>query len=91
MYIEDIAQAYEEQGLHFAVDEQEQRIRFKMNTRVSPDVAFIARIVNPTTATFTTILPMNIPQEKRDAVAVFLNRANWGAAARQFRDEPHGR
>ena len=58
MYIEDIAQAYEELGLHFAVDEQEQRIRFKMNTRVSPDVAFIARIVNPTTATFPPILPM---------------------------------
>ena len=34
MYIEDIAQVYEEEELNFATDEEEQRIRFKMNTKV---------------------------------------------------------
>lgn len=89
MYIEDIAQVYEEEELNFATDEEEQRIRFKMNTKVSPDVSFTARIVNETTALFTTILPMNIPEAKRDAVALYLNRANWGLLLGNFEMDPN--
>ncbi len=43
MYIEDIAQVYEEEELNFATDEEEQRIRFKMNTK-----GFAGRVVHRT-------------------------------------------
>ncbi len=88
MYIEDIAEVYEDEELHFDTDDEEQRIRFKMNTKVSPDVGFTARIVNEATALFTTILPMNIPENKRDAVALYLNYANWGLLLGNFEMNP---
>lgn len=78
MYIEDIASVYEEEGLNFRTDEEKQCILLKMSTKVSPDVQFIARIVNSRTLLFETRLPMNIPENKREAVSSYLTRANFG-------------
>lgn len=78
MYIEDIASVYEEEGLKFSTHEENQSITFNMNTHVSQDVHFIARIVNSRTVLFETRLPMNIPEEFREAVSSYLTRANYG-------------
>jgi len=78
MYIEDIAALYEEEELKFHIDEEEQRIDFKMRTVASPDVQFTVLIVNDTTVMFKTRLPMNIPEQNRDAVSCYLSRANYG-------------
>ena len=90
MYIEDIALVYEEEGLKFSVDEAAQRIHFRMNTGVSQEVAFQARIVNPTTVMFVTSLPMNIPQADRDEVVRYLNRVNWALLLGNFEMAPDG-
>jgi|GEM_PF-2423341 len=78
MYIEDIASVYEEEGLNFHTDEEKQCILLKMSTKVSPDVQFIARIVNSRTVLFETRLPMNVPEKNREAVSSYLTRANFG-------------
>ncbi len=72
-----VKQVYEAEELNFSTDEERGMIRFSMNTEVSPDVRFVARIVNPRTALFTTILPMNIPENKREAVSEYLTRVNY--------------
>lgn len=73
----DIKRVYEAESLNFSTEEDRGLIRFSMNTEVSPDVRFIARIVNPRTALFTTILPMNIPEAKREAVSEYITRVNY--------------
>ncbi len=78
MYIEDIASVYEDEGLNFSTDDENQFIHFKMDTEVSPDVLFRARVVNGRTVLFETKLPMNIPEKSREAVSSFLTRANYG-------------
>ena len=75
--ITSIAQVYQAEDLNFSTDEERGIIRFSMNTQASPDVRFTARVVNPRTALFTTILPMNIPEK---------NPGELHAAARQFPD-----
>lgn len=72
----DIKRVYEAEKLNFNTDEEHGIIRFTMNTNVSPDIRFNVRTVNPRTALFTTILPMNIPEDMRGAVAMYLTRVN---------------
>ena len=64
-----IAEVYKAENLNFSTEEERGLIRFSMNTEASPDVRFTARVVNPRTALFTTILPMNIPEKNRAAVS----------------------
>ncbi len=78
MYIEDIASVYEDEGLNFSTDDENQLIHFRMDTEVSPDVLFRVRIVNSRTVLFETKLPMNIPEKSREAVSSYLTRANYG-------------
>lgn len=75
--ITSIAQVYQAEGLNFSTDEERGIIRFSMNTQASPDVRFTARVVNPRTALFTTILPMNIPEKNRGAVSDYMTRVNY--------------
>ena len=72
-----IKQVYENEELNFSTDEERGLIRFSMNTEVSPDVRFMARVVNPRTALFSTILPMNIPEKSRIAVSQYLTYVNY--------------
>jgi hypothetical protein len=72
-----IKQVYENEELNFSTDEERGLIRFSMNTEVSPDVRFMARVVNPRTALFSTILPMNIPEKNRIAVSQYLTYVNY--------------
>ncbi|MGM9611878.1 MAG: YbjN domain-containing protein [Butyricicoccus sp.] len=75
--IHSIAQVYQNNHLRFSIDEQRNIIFFTMKTKVSADVRFNARLVNPRTALFTTILPMNIPEENRAAVSDYITRVNY--------------
>lgn len=75
--IHSIAQVYKAENLRFSTDEERNIIRFSMNTKVSADVRFNARLVNPRTALFTTILPMNIPEANRAAVSDYITRVNY--------------
>ena len=72
-----IQQVYKAEGLNFSTEEERGLIRFSMNTKVSPDVRFNARVVNPRTALFTTILPMNVPEDRRAAVGEYITRVNY--------------
>lgn len=72
-----IAEVYKAENLNFSTEEEHGLIRFSMNTEASPDVRFTARVVNPRTALFTTILPMNIPEKNRAAVSEYLTRVNY--------------
>ena len=72
-----IAEVYKAENLNFSTEEERGLIRFSMNTEASPDVRFTARVVNPRTALFTTILPMNIPEKNRTAVSEYLTRVNY--------------
>ena len=72
-----IAEVYKAENLNFSTEEERGLIRFSMNTEASPDVRFTARVVNPRTALFTTILPMNIPEKNRAAVSEYLTRVNY--------------
>lgn len=72
-----IAEVYTQEKLNFATDEEENRIRFSMDTEISPDVRFIARVVNDRTALFTTVLPMNVLEKHRVAVNEYLTRVNY--------------
>jgi len=78
MYIDDIASVYESEKLNFNVNQEKQFITFKMNTNVSQDVPFMARIINNRTVLFETRLPVNVPEKSRDAVSNYLTRANYG-------------
>ena len=75
--ITSIAQVYQAEDLNFSTDEERGIIRFSMNTQASPDVRFTARMVNPRTALFTTILPMNITEKNRGAVSDYMTRVNY--------------
>lgn len=72
-----IQQVYKAEGLNFSTEEERGLIRFSMNTKVSPDVRFNARVVNPRTALFITILPMNVPEDRRAAVSEYITRVNY--------------
>lgn len=72
-----IAEVYKAENLNFSTEEERGLIRFSMNTEASPDVRFTARVVNPRTALFTTILPMNIPEKNRAAVSEYLTWVNY--------------
>lgn len=75
--ITSIAQTYKAENLRFSMEQERNMIRFNMNTKVSADVRFTARLVNPRTALFTTVLPMNIPEESRAAVSDYITRVNY--------------
>lgn len=82
--IKRIAAVYTGEKLNFSTDEENQRIDFNMNTEVARDVHFVARIVNPRTAMFTTVLPMNVPEANRPVVAEYLARVNYGLLLGNF-------
>ncbi len=75
--IRSIKRIYEDEELNFSTDEENGVIRFSMNTQVSPDVRFNARVINPRTVMFTTILPMNVPENCRMAISEYLTRVNY--------------
>ena len=70
--ITSIAQVYQTEDLNFSTDEERGIIRFSMNTQASPDVRFTARVVNPRTALFTTILPMKGSSAAADSLGSML-------------------
>lgn len=88
MYVEDITEVYDDEHLKYNVEEENQSVFFKMDTKVSPDVLFRARIVNPTSMLFSTLLPVRIPEKKRADVAQYLNSANCGLLLGNFEMNP---
>ncbi len=83
--LKQIATYYkEDMGLNFALEEENNRIRFSMDTDAMKEVRFMAYRENPHTMLFLTYLPMKINEDKRAEVAEFLTRANYGLHVGNF-------
>ncbi len=83
--LKQIAKYYkEDMGLNFALEEENNRIRFSMDTDAMKEVRFMAYRENPHTMLFLTYLPMKINEDKRAEVAEFLTRANYGLHVGNF-------
>lgn len=83
--LKQIAKYYkEDMGLNFALEEENNRIRFSMDTDAMEEVRFMAYQENPQTVLFLTYLPMKVSEEKRAEVAEYLTRANYGLHVGNF-------
>ena len=83
--LKQIAKYYkEDMQLNFALEEENNRIRFSMDTEAMKEVRFMAYKENPHTMLFLTYLPMNVVEDKRAAVAEYLTRANYGLHVGNF-------
>ncbi len=77
--LKQIAKYYkEDMELNFALEEENNRIRFSMDTDAMKEVRFMAYKENPQTMLFLTYLPMKVNEDKRAEVADYLTRANYG-------------
>lgn len=83
--LQQIAKYYrDDMKLNFALEEENNRIRFSMDTDVMKEVRFMAYQENDSTMLFLTYLPMKIPQDKRAEVAAYITRANYGLHVGNF-------
>ena len=83
--LKQIAKYYkEDMQLNFALEEENNRIRFSMDTEAMKEVRFMAYKENPHTMLFLTYLPMKVEEDKRAAVAEYLTRANYGLHVGNF-------
>ena len=83
--LKQVAKYYkEDMELNFALEEENNRIRFYMDTEAMKEVRFMAYKENPHTMLFLTYLPMKVPEDKRVAVAEYLTRANYGLHVGNF-------
>ncbi len=83
--LKKIAKYYkDDMGLNFALEEENNRIRFSMDTDAMKEVRFMAYKENPNTMLFLTYLPMKINEDKRAEISEFLTRANYGLHVGNF-------
>lgn len=83
--LKQIAKYYkEDMELNFALEEENNRIRFSMDTDAMKEVRFMAYKENPQTMLFLTYLPMKVAEDKRAAVSEYLTRANYGLHVGNF-------
>lgn len=83
--LKQIAKYYkEDMELNFALEEENNRIRFSMDTDAMKEVRFMAYKENPQTMLFLTYLPMKVNEDKRAEVAEYLTRANYGLHVGNF-------
>lgn len=83
--LKQIAKYYkEDMQLNFALEEENNRIRFSMDTEAMKEVRFMTYKENPHTMLFLTYLPMKVEEDKRAAVAEYLTRANYGLHVGNF-------
>lgn len=83
--LKQIAKYYkEDMELNFALEEENNRIRFSMDTDAMKEVRFMAYKENPQTMLFLTYLPMKVNEDKRAEVADYLTRANYGLHVGNF-------
>lgn len=83
--LKQIAKYYkEDMELNFALEEENHRIRFSMDTEAMKEVRFMAYQENPHTMLFLTYLPMKINEDKRAEVSEYLTRANYGLHVGNF-------
>lgn len=83
--LKQIAKYYkEDMELNFALEEENNRIRFSMDTDAMKEVRFMAYKENDRTMLFLTYLPMKVPEDKRLELAEYITRANYGLHVGNF-------
>ncbi|MGE4549327.1 MAG: YbjN domain-containing protein [Intestinibacillus sp.] len=63
---------------NYTVHEDKGYISLRMNMKTVDSCALILHVIDDTTVLFYTVFPIKIPEERRDAVAEYLHRANYG-------------